>query len=48
MRGYVEEKTLVTVNNGKITVTMKYNELGQETVLETHGATINGNEIALR
>lgn len=47
IRKYIEEKTYVTVKDGNITVTMKYNEQGLETVIGTHSITINGTSVPM-
>lgn len=46
IRNYIAKDSIVTVKNGKITVTMKYNELGLETVKSTNLIKINGQEVS--
>ena len=45
IRNYIDTDSVVTIKDGKITVTMKYNEAGLETVQSTNSITINGEEI---
>lgn len=46
IRNYIDANSIVTVKDGKVTVTMKYNKDGLETVKSTNSITINGNEVA--
>ena len=46
IRNYIDANSIVTVKDGKITVTMKYNKDGLETVKSTNSITIDGNEVA--
>ncbi|WP_370831895.1 NEAT domain-containing protein [Clostridium sp.] len=46
IRNYIAKDSIVTVKDGKITVTMKYNELGLETVKSTNLIKINGQEVS--
>ena len=45
MRNYVDATSIVTVKDGKITVTMKYNEAGVEAVRTTNSITVNGEKV---
>ena len=45
IRKYIDENSIITVKDGKITVTMRYNEAGLETVKSTNSITINGESI---
>lgn len=46
IRNYIDANSIVTVKDGKVTVTMKYNKDGLETVKSTNSITIDGNEVA--
>ena len=46
IRRYIDDNSIVTVKDGKITVTMRYNEAGLETVKSTNSITINGENIS--
>lgn len=46
IRNYIDANSIVTVKDGKVTVTMKYNKDGLETVKSTNTITIDGNEVA--
>lgn len=46
IRDYIDANSIVTVKDGKVTVTMKYNKDGLETVKSTNSITIDGNEVA--
>lgn len=46
IRNYIDANSIVTVKDGKVTVTMKYNKNGLETVKSTNSITIDGNEVA--
>lgn len=46
IRNYIDANSIVTVKDGKFTVTMKYNKDGLETVKSTNSITIDGNEVA--
>lgn len=46
IRKYIDENSIITVKDGKITVTMRYNEAGLETVKSTNSITINGENIS--
>lgn len=46
IRNYIDSNSIVTVKDGKVTVTMKYNKDGLETVKSTNSITIDGNEVA--
>lgn len=46
IRNYIDDNSIVTVKDGKVTVTMKYNKDGLETVKSTNSITIDGNEVA--
>lgn len=46
IRNYIDANSIVTVKDGKVTVTMKYNKDGLETVKSTNSITIGGNEVA--
>ena len=46
IRNYIDANSVVTVKDGKVTVTMKYNKNGLETVKSTNSITIDGNEVA--
>ncbi len=46
IRNYIAKDSIVTVKDGKITVTMKYNEAGLETVRSTNSIKINGQEVS--
>lgn len=45
IRNYIDANSIVTVKDGKVTVTMKYNKDGLETVKSTNSITIDGNEV---
>lgn len=45
IRNYIDANSIVTVKDGKVTVTIKYNKDGLETVKSTNSITINGNEV---
>ena len=45
MRNYVDTNSNVTVKDGKITVTMKYNEAGVEAVRTTNSITVDGESV---
>ena len=47
IRNYIDTTSIVTVKNGKITVTMKYNELGLETVKSTNEISVDGEKVDL-
>lgn len=47
IRNYIDTNSIVTVKDGKITVTMKYNELGLETVKSTNSIMVDGEEVQL-
>lgn len=47
IRGYIDENSIITVKDGKITVTMKYNEAGLETVQSTNSITVDGENVEL-
>lgn len=46
IRNYIDANSIVTVKDGKVTVTMNYNKDGLETVKSTNSITIDGNEVA--
>lgn len=46
IRNYIDANSIVIVKDGKVTVTMKYNKDGLETVKSTNSITIDGNEVA--
>lgn len=46
IRNYIDANSIVTVKDGKVTITMKYNKDGLETVKSTNSITIDGNEVA--
>ena len=46
IRNYIDANSIVTAKDGKVTVTMKYNKDGLETVKSTNSITIDGNEVA--
>lgn len=46
IRNYIDANSIVTVKDGKVIVTMKYNKDGLETVKSTNSITIDGNEVA--
>lgn len=46
IRNYIDANSIVTVKDGKVTVTMKYNKDGLETVKSTNTITMDGNEVA--
>lgn len=46
IRNYIDANSIVTVKDGKVTVNMKYNKDGLETVKSTNSITIDGNEVA--
>lgn len=46
IRNYIDANSIVTVKDGKVTATMKYNKDGLETVKSTNSITIDGNEVA--
>lgn len=46
IRNYIDANSIVTVKDVKVTVTMKYNKDGLETVKSTNSITIDGNEVA--
>ena len=46
IRNYIDANSIVTVKDGKVTVTMKYNKDGLETVKSKNSITIDGNEVA--
>lgn len=46
IRNYIDANSIATVKDGKVTVTMKYNKDGLETVKSTNSITIDGNEVA--
>lgn len=46
IRNYIDANSILTVKDGKVTVTMKYNKDGLETVKSTNSITIDGNEVA--
>ena len=46
IRNYIDANSIVTVKDGKVVVTMKYNKDGLETVKSTNSITIDGNEVA--
>ena len=46
IRNYIDANSIVTVKDEKVTVTMKYNKDGLETVKSTNSITIDGNEVA--
>ena len=48
IRNYIDTNSIVTVKDGKITVTMKYNENGLETVKSTNSITVDGQEIEFK
>ena len=48
IRNYIDTNSIVTVKDGKITVTMKYNENGIETVKSTNSITVDGQEIEFK
>ena len=48
IRNYIDTNSIVTVKDGKITVTMKYNENGLETVQSTNSITVDGQEIEFK
>lgn len=48
IRQYIDTDSIITVKYGKITVTMKYNELGVETVRTTNSITIDGQEVEFK
>ena len=48
IRNYIDANSIVTVKDGKITVTMKYNENGLETVKSTNSITVDGQEIEFK
>lgn len=45
IRNYIDANSIVTVKDGKVTVTMNYNKDGLETVKSTNSITIDGNEV---
>ena len=45
IRNYIDTDSIVTVKDGKITVTMKYNKVGLETVKTTNSITVDGQEV---
>lgn len=45
IRNYIDTNSIVTVKDGKITVTMRYNEAGLETVKSTNSITIDGENV---
>lgn len=46
IRNYIDANSIVTVKDGKVTITMKYNKDGLETVKSTNSITIDGNKVA--
>lgn len=47
MKGYIERKSNIKVEDDKITVTMRFNEAGLSAIQEVHGATVNGESIEM-
>ena len=45
IRNYIDTDSIVTIKGGKITVTMKYNEAGLQTVKTTNSITVDGQEV---
>lgn len=47
IRNYIDTNSIVTVKDGRIIVTMKYNEYGLETVKSTNSITVEGKDVEL-
>lgn len=47
IRNYIDKNSIVTVKDGRIIVTMKYNEYGLETVKSTNSITVEGKDVEL-
>ena len=47
IRNYIDANSIVTVKDGKITVTMKYNEAGLKTVQSTNEIIVDGEKVNL-
>lgn len=47
IRNYIDTNSIVTVKDGRIIVTMKYNEYGLETVKSTNSITVKGKDVEL-
>ena len=47
IRNYIDTNSIVTVKDGRIIVTMKYNEYGLETVKSTNSITVEGEDVEL-
>lgn len=47
IRSYIDTDSIITIKDGKITVTMKYNESGLETVQSTNSVTVDGENVEL-